>query len=46
MASEQLNTSSRLAASVLLMDNENLTVSDYESKGLLYARASKARHNM
>lgn len=29
-----------------LMDKEKLTVSDYESAGLLYARASNARHNM
>lgn len=35
-----------LTASVLLVDKDKLTVSDYESKGLLYARASNARHNM
>lgn len=41
-------TGSTLTASVQcqLVDKEKLTVSDYESTGLLYARASNARHNM
>ena len=40
------STPSGLTSSVLLVDKDRLTVSDYESKGLLYARSSKARHNM
>lgn len=35
-----------LTSSVLLVDKEKLAISDYESKGMLYARSSKARHNM
>lgn len=48
LCGEHVNEASVLSAPVQyqLVDKDKLTVSDYESRGLLYARASKARHNM